>query len=112
MALLTTQSIVAAGLTPATVAASGGGDTIAPASLDDSRTMLYVTNGGGSPITVTVADPGKTQAGNSGSAPAISVAAGATMLIPIAPGAISPSTGLASVTYSAVTSVTVAALRR
>lgn len=112
MALLPTQSITSAGLTPTTTAASGGGDTVAPASVADDRTMLYVLNGGGSPITVTVADPGKTPAGNSGTAPAISVAAGAASYIPIPPGAINPSTGLASITYSAVTTVTVAALRR
>lgn len=112
MALLTLQSIISAGLTPTTVAATSGGDTIAPASSADDRTALYVSNGGGSPITVTIADPGKTQAGNAGSAPAISVAAGAFMLIPINPGQISASTGLASIAYSSVTSVTVAAVRR
>jgi hypothetical protein len=112
MALLTNQSITSAGLTPTTVAASSGGDTIAPASTSDDRTMLYVNNASGSAITVTVADPGKTQAGNSGTAPAISVAAGAFALIPISPGEISASTGLASITYSLSTSVTVASLRR
>lgn len=112
MALLTTQSITAAGLTPTTVAAAGGGDTIAPASTQDDRTFLYVLNGGGSPITVTIADPGKTPAGNAGSAPAITVAAAAAMYIPVPLGAINSSTSLASVTYSGVTSVTVAALRR
>lgn len=112
MALLPNQTITAAGLTPTTVAASAGGDTIAPASSADDRTMLYVNNGSGASITVTVADPGKTAAGNSGTAPAITVAAGAVMFIPISTGQISPSTGLASITYSAVTTVTVAAVRR
>lgn len=112
MALLSTQTIAATGLTPATTAASGGGDTIAPASLSDDRTFLYVNNGSGASITVTVADPGKTPAGNSGTAPAVTVAAGAVSLIPIATGSINATTGLASVTYSAVTTVTVAAVRR
>lgn len=112
MALLPTQSITSAGLTPATVAASVGGDTVAPANLSDDRTFLYVNNGSGASITVTVADPGKTPAGNSGTAPAITVAAGAVGLIPISTGAINATTGLASITYSAVTTVTVAALRR
>lgn len=112
MALLTTTSMTSAGLTPSTVAASAGGDTIAPASLADDRTFLYVNNGSGASITVTVADPGKTPAGNSGTAPAVTVAAGAISLIPIPTGAINASTGLASITYSAVTTVTVAAIRR
>lgn len=112
MALLPTQQITSAGLTLATTAASAGGDTLAPASLADDRTLLYVDNGGASAVTVTVADPGKTPAGNSGTAPGISVAAGAAAYIPIAPGSINPATGLASITYSGVTSVTVAALRR
>lgn len=112
MALLTTQTIAATGLTPATTAASVGGDTVAPASLADDRTFLYVNNGSASSITVTVADPGKTPAGNAGTAPPVSVAAGAIGLIPIATGSINPATGLASITYSAVTTVTVAAVRR
>jgi hypothetical protein len=112
MALLALQSITSAGLTATTVAAAGGGDTIQPASAADDRCTLYVNNGGGSPITVTVADPGKTPAGNAGTAPAVSVAAGTAMYIPIPTGAINPATGLASITYSGVTTVTVAALRR
>lgn len=112
MALLATQSITSAGLTPTTTAAAGGGDTIAPTGPDDSRTFLYVNNGGGSSITVTVADPGKTPAGNSGTAPPLTVAAGAFMFIPIPGSAINTSTGLATVTYSGVTTVTVAAVRR
>lgn len=111
MALLATQSITSAGLTPTTVAATGGGDTIAVTPGDD-RTFLYVNNGGGSPINVTVADPGTTPAGNSGSAPAISVTNATAKYIAIPIGAINAATGLASVTYSGVTSVTVAALRR
>lgn len=112
MALLATQSITSAGLTPTTTAASVGGDTVAPVSLSDDRTILYVNNGSASAITVTIADPGKTPAGNAGTAPAISVAATTAMYIPIAPGSINPATGLVSITYSAVATVTVAALRR
>lgn len=112
MALLVTQSITSAGLTPTTVAATGGGDTIAPASPVDDRTFLYVNNGGGSPITVTIADPGTTPAGNAGTAVGISVTNATFKFIPIPPGAISAATGLASVTYSGVTTVTVAAVRR
>lgn len=112
MAALSISTMTSAGLTPATVAASAGGDTIAPPNGSDDRTFLFVNNGSASAITVTVADPGKTPAGNSGTATGVSVAAGAISLIPIPTGAINASTGQASITYSAVTTVTVAALRR
>lgn len=112
MALLTLQAMVAAGLAPATSAAAGGGDTVALASATDDRSFLQVTNGGGSPITVTLADPGSTPAGNTTTAPANSVAAGATKDFPLNPALVNPSTGVINITYSAVTSVTVAAIRR
>jgi hypothetical protein len=112
MALLALQSMTAAGLAPATVSAAGGGDTVALASSTDDRSFLEVINGGGSPITVTVADPGATPAGNPATVTPISVAASATKLIPLSPNSVNTSTGVISITYSAVTTVTVAAVRR
>lgn len=112
MALLTLQTMTAAGLVPTTVSAAGGGDTVALAATTDVGSFLQVTNGGGSPITVTLADPGATQAGNAGTATPQSVAAGATKFFPLLPALINPSTGLINITYSAVTTVTVAAIRR
>jgi hypothetical protein len=112
MALLTLQTITAAGLAPATVSAAAGGDTVALASATDAGSFLQVTNGGGSPITVTLADPGTTPAGNTTTAPAVSVAAGATKLFPLNPALVNSSTNLVSISYSAVTTVTVAAIRR
>lgn len=112
MALLTLQTMTAAGLAPTTVSAAAGGDTVALASATDDRSFLQVTNGSGSPITVTLADPGTTPAGNTTTAPANSVAAGATKDFPLNPALVNPSTGLISISYSAVTTVTVAAIRR
>lgn len=112
MAQITMQNLPAAGLVPSTVAASGGGDYVVPARADDDRGFLMVTNGGGSPINVTIADPGTTAAGNSGSPTAVAVAASATKLIALSPGAINPANGQIAITYSAVTSVTVAYVRR
>jgi hypothetical protein len=112
MALLTLQPMVAVGLAPTTTAAAGGGDTVALASATDVGSFLQVTNGSGSPITVTLVDPGATPAGNTTTAPANSVAAGATKLFPLYPSLVNPSTGLINITYSAVTTVTVAAIRR
>jgi hypothetical protein len=109
---ITSQTITAAGLTYTTAAASGGGDTATLASATDVGSMLIVKNGGGSPITVTIADPGTTPAGNTTTAPANSVAAGATAIFPLLPAQVNASTGSIAITYSAVTSVTVAVVRR
>lgn len=112
MAAITTQTITTAGLTYATQAAAGGGDTATLASATDVGSSLIVKNGGGSPITVTIADPGTTGAGNTATAPANSVAAGATTIFPLLPAQVNPATGTIAITYSAVTTVTVAVVRR
>ena len=112
MAAITLQTITAAGLAYTTASASGGGDTVALASATDVGSFLVVKNGGGSPITVTITDPGTSAAGNTATAPANSVAAGATTLFPLLPAQVNATTGLISISYSAVTSVTVAAIRR
>lgn len=112
MAALTLQTMTAAGLAPTTTAAGGSGDTVALASATDDRTFLQVTNGGASSITVTITDPGLTPAGNAATNPAITVAASATKLIPLSPALVNASTGNVSISYSATTSVTVAAVRR
>ncbi len=111
MAALTIQTMTASGLAPTTVSAAGGGDTVAVSSGDD-RTFLYINNGGGSPITVTLTDPGKTPAGSSATNPTVTVTNGTFKFIPLSPNLIDASTGLVSVGYSAVTTVTVAAVRR
>jgi hypothetical protein len=112
VAAITLQTITTAGLAYTTAAATGGGDTVQLASATDVGTFLIVKNGGGSPITVTIADPGSTAAGNTGTAPAVSVAAAATTLFPLLPAQVNPATGLISIAYSGVTTVTVAAIRR
>lgn len=112
MAALPLQTMTAAGLAPSTTSAGGSGDTVALASATDDRSFLQVTNGSASPITVTLADPGVTPAGNSGTATAVSVAASATKLFPLSPALVNPSTGVINITYSSSTTVTVAAIRR
>lgn len=80
-----------------------------------ANNFLRVVNGGGAPITVTIAVP----AGVSGFANAtyantqVSVTNGTTKEIgPIQPQLYQdPTTGLATITYSGVTSVTVAAVQ-
>lgn len=115
MAALTIQSIGEAGLEATYAAASGGGDTIA----DDGtqRTFLHVRNGGVSDVTVTI-----TAQNTSRSVPgmgtmtksniAVVVTAGEERFIgPFAPDAYKNASGNVEVSYSGVTSVTVAALK-
>jgi hypothetical protein len=108
VATLTTQTIVAAGLDPTYAAAAGGGDKVVPGP----GVFLHVLNGGGSPVTVTVAIPGTFYAALANPDLAVTVDASGEKMIPVPAlfGDASDS-GLAAVTYSGVTSVTVAALR-
>lgn len=107
MATLTVQSVTLTGLNPAYVAASGGGDDF----VNDGKTFLHVKNGGASPITVTVATPA--QVGGLDLADvAVSVPnAGERMIGPFQTNLFNASTGKTSISYSGVTSVTVAAIR-
>lgn len=109
MATLSTQTIVAAGLDPTYAAASGGGDKVVPGP----TTFLHVINGGGSSVTVTVVTPGNYYANVANPDLTVTVGASGEQMIPIpaTPFADSSDSGLASITYSGVTSVTVAALR-
>ncbi len=107
MALLATQQIDRDGLNATYVAAAAGGDTAAP----DDRAFLHVKNGGASPVTVTLVTPG-TVSGLAISDTTVSVAAGGAQFIPLYPSLYrDPSSGLVSITYSGVTSVTVAVIR-
>jgi hypothetical protein len=86
-----------------TVAAAGGGDT---APVGPGR-FLYASNGSGGALTVTVATPG-TVSGLAIADTAVSIAAGDIAIIPLA-NVHRGSNGRAAITYSGVTSLTVAA---
>ena len=108
MAALATQSIVRTGVAPAYTAAAGGGDT-----MECGPSMfLHIKNGGGSPITVTLAvvagDPGT---GLVIADLAVSVTnAQERMIGPVLPQFFAnPTTGVCNITYSGVTTVTVGA---
>ncbi|MFF7610746.1 hypothetical protein [Streptomyces lavendulae] len=108
MATLTVAAIAAAGTLNATTAAAGGGDKVKP---DGDRVFVEVTNGSGGSINVTVASY-PTVRGQAVADRVIAVAASATKKIPIfADLNTNPSDGLAAITYSAVTTVTVGAYR-
>lgn len=107
MAVLATRQIGVTGSTPAPVAASAGGDRVEVGPTN----YLRVINGGGASITVTV---DAVQACSQGFDHDVSVAvpAGSTREIgPLNSRFASNVDGLAAVTYSAVTSVTVEAVR-
>ena len=108
MATLAYQSAKIAGTALTFAAATSGGDKVPP----DAEGILLVVNGSGSSITVTVAVPGKTRFGQDEPDVAVAVAAGKTAAIGPLPQALADSSdGLVHITYSAVTTVTVAAVR-
>lgn len=106
MATLTYQSADVLGAAYTTQAAAGGGDKVAPAS----HGAVLITNGGGSPITVTVAVPGNTEYGQAEPDYTVSVGAGAAKLIGPFGADLAGVDGLVALTYSDVTSVTIAAI--
>ncbi len=108
MATLAYSRIAIAGTLAAPVAASAGGDKVAP----NDRGFLDVNNGGGSPITVTIAVPGNTSYGLANPDVATAVAAGARRRFgPFPADLADPADGLVAITYSGVTTVTVEALQ-
>jgi hypothetical protein len=109
MAALTTSAVTQAGTTITLAAAGAGGDTI----VASASTWLHVKNASGASITVTVDDPTSptpTAATAFNPDAAITVAASAERLIgPISSRFANATTGLATVTYSSATSITVGA---
>lgn len=107
MATLTAKRVVVTGTTPEPVAADAAGDSVAPSG----TTFFRVKNGGASAITVTVVVPGKTRWQQDQPDVPVAVAAGAEALIGPAQNALADrDTGLVTITYSDVTSVTVDAI--
>lgn len=108
MATLSTQVIGQAG-TAITFAnaTAGGGDQCATGD----GVKLLVKNGSGSAITVTLVTPGTVDGDLAIADRTVSVAAGATTAIPMTDRYKDPATGLATVTYSSATTVTVAVIR-
>ena len=107
MATLITQPISQAGLSPAYQAASVGGDSYTPSSV----TFIALKNGSGAPITLTVVTTASIFGQPIGNI-AVPIPAGAEVFCgPFDPGEVQqPSSSLASLTYSGVTSLSVAAI--
>ena len=108
MATLNVSAITAAGTLNSTVSAAGGGDKVKPIG---DTVFIEVTNGGGSSITVTIPSY-STVRGQAVADRTVAVAASATKKIPIyAELNTNPADGLAAISYSGVTTVTVGAYR-
>jgi hypothetical protein len=107
VALIQTQAVTAAGLTPALSAASPSGDQWQPAS----STWLYFKNGGSAAVTVTVLTTA-TIYGQPISNLAIVVGAGSEVMCgPYDPGMVAqPGSNLGSLMYSSAAGLMVAAI--
>jgi hypothetical protein len=103
MALLTHQAPKLSGTQVAYAAAAAGGDTFG----HTKDGVLRVKNGDVAATTVTVVTPGNTPYGQADPDIPVSVPAGAEVAIGPFPGALAVE-GVVSVTYSSVTSLTVA----
>lgn len=109
MALLSIQTIKAAGTGPTYVTAAAGGDKV---SLAAPNTFLHIKNGGGSTVTVTVTTQNNAYKALTIPDRTVTVAAaGETMIGPLDPSLHADINVQASIGYSAVTSVTVGAFR-
>ena len=106
MAILSAQRLPLSGMQPTYANAAGGGDQ-APVG---DKLVLHVRNGDAASKTVTLATPGTV--GDLAVADAQQVIpASGSAFIPLKSTYRDPMTGRASITYSAVTSVTVAVLQ-
>lgn len=107
MAQIAYQDISEQGAAVTLAAAAVGGDSVEW----NSRGFLWIKNASGAPITATVVVPG-TEYGQARPDIPVTVPAGTDRLIgPLVRDLADPADGLIDVTYSAVTSVTVAAVR-
>jgi hypothetical protein len=114
MATLTVQTIdISAGVAPTYASADVAGDQYE----NDGKTYLHLKNGSGGSITATVAVQQSTiQSGTFGlvapAARAFTVGAGAERIIPfLSPAVYNNSSNRVAVTYSGVSSLTVAAIK-
>ena len=90
--------------------AAAAGDKIT--NVAQGGAYIHVKNGGGAPITVTIAPPGNTSYGVANPSKVVTVTNGTEKIISLLPAYANPSDGnKVALTWSATTSVTWAALR-
>lgn len=108
MAALAQYVVDADGGKPTFVAAAGGGDTV----IGGGTSFIIIKNSDGSPHTATLVTPG-TVAGHAIADQDIIVAATTgEEWVAVGDEYINPATGRCSITYTAVTGVTIASVRR
>lgn len=108
MATLASQQIVLTGLAPTFAAAAGGGDKVPPGD----HSFLAVRNASGSPITVTVDSVAPSNYGDDANlVVSIPATTGEKWIGPLTAQRFAGADGLVAVTYSGVTTLTVAAVR-
>lgn len=108
MAVLTVVEPTIDGNDPLYVAAAGGGDEFAV----DDDTVFHVRNGSGVSVNVTLTSTAGTEPGIAAANKVVAVPAGANRDIRVKPaGRFKNANGRCAVTYSAVTTVTVAVTR-
>ena len=106
MAELTRQSISTSGVTPSYTSATADGDTVD----NDGSTFLHVKNGSGGDLTVTIDSPAECDQGFTHDVAVVVSAGSEEMIGPFPPHRFNDSDGELSITYSGVTSLTIAAL--
>lgn len=106
MALLTVQQIGTSGLAPVFVAAAAGGDTFA----NNGRTYIHVKNASASAVTVTIDSIAPCNQGFDHNLTVSVPAAGERIIGTFDPARFNNDSSITTVTYSAATSVTVAAI--
>jgi hypothetical protein len=106
MAVLSVKKAVLSGVSLGAVAAAGGGDSFA----NDGRTVLYIKNAAGSPMTLTI--DAQSVDGVPLVDPTVVVGAGAEKIVgPFLPRFFNDANGRVKLTYSSATSVTVSPVR-
>lgn len=111
MALITVSSVPGQSKVTVGGSAVSSSDTIAASDIGQNGVLLNVINGSGGSINVTIGDPGTTIVGNAGTTTAQAVANGTDGWFRILPGHVNQTTQVATVTYSATTSVTYKAIK-
>ncbi len=106
MATLTVQSIVETGLEETFASAAGGGDVFA----NDGRTFFHLVNADASPMTVTVDSLTNCDQGVDHNLVVVVTNAEERMIGPFPPSRFNNASCQVSVTYTSVTSLTVAAV--
>ena len=107
MATLSVENAVITGLEATMNACAGGGDEF----VNDGNVIAYIENGSGGDITVTFATPKTVEGLAVADAAVVVTAAEARFVGPFDPAVFNDSAGKVQVTYSGVTSLTMALVR-